>query len=398
MKLLSISYKKGLYVNLCKNLEGCYRMGEQYGITVDRKFILALFLVSLALAGGFALIYLDLRASFETLKNDYANVLSQLEQLQELIEELHYNQTFNLTAVQIYNRTKNSVVLVNAGDKLGSGFVYYAGESLGYIVTNHHVVEGSTQITVNFFIDGKIVVVPAEVKGEDIYSDLAVLQFEIDSLPRKPDPLIVGDSTKLLVGEPVYAIGNPFGLEGSMTAGIVSQVGRVLRLGDLGVPEPWGNYSVADVIQFDAAVNPGNSGGPLLNSLGEVVGVTFAIETTEKVKAFIGIGYAISSWIMKRVVNSIINTGNYTHPLVGVGYDPNYIGGILIMNVTGEPAKNAGLEIGDIIIEVDGLLINRAEDLLIYLERYKSPGEVIHLKVLRDNTTFETDLTLGERS
>lgn len=372
-------------------------MEGQYGLTVDKKFILVLFLVSLALAGGFALIYLDLRANFETLKDDYANVLSQLEQLQELIEELHYNQTLNLTAVQIYNRTKNSVVLVTAGDKSGSGFVYYAGESGGYVVTNHHVVDGSAQVTVTFFIEGKPVVVSAEIKGEDIYSDLAVLK--VNSLPEKVSPLIVGNSTMLMVGEPVYAIGNPFGLEGSMTAGIVSQVGRVLRLGDLGVPEPWGSYAIADVIQFDAAVNPGNSGGPLLNSFGEVVGVTFAIETTEEIRAFIGIGYAIPSVIMERVVDSIIANGSYVHPWMGILYDSRYVGGMLIVDVNASgPADKAGLKPNDIIVEVDGYPVNRAEDLIIYLERYKSPGDVIHLKVLRDSATFETDLTLGERS
>jgi len=374
-------------------------MEGQYGVTVDKKFILALFLVSLALGGGFALIYLDLRSNFETLENDYANVLSQLEELQRLIEELRYNQTLNLTAVQIYNRTKNSVVLIIAGDKSGSGFVYYVGESLGYIVTNHHVVEGSTQITVTFYMEGKPIVVPAEIQGEDIYSDLAVLRFEIESLPKRPRPIIVGDSTMLMVGETAYAIGNPFGLEGSMTAGIISQLGRVIRLGDLGVPEPWGSYAIADVIQFDAAVNPGNSGGPLLNSLGEVIGVTFAIETTENIRAFIGIGYAIPSIIMKRVADSIIANGGYVHPWMGILYDSRYVGGMLIVNVTEDgPADKAGLKPNDIIVEVDGYPVNRAEDLVIYLERYKSPGDIIHLKVIRNGSTFEADLTLGERS
>lgn len=374
-------------------------MGEQYGITVDKKFILALFLVSLALSGGFVLIYLDLRSNFETLENDYANVLSQLEELQRLIEELRYNQTLNLTAVQIYNRTKNSVVLIIAGDKSGSGFVYYVGESLGYIVTNHHVVEGSTQITVTFYMEGKPIVVSAEIQGEDIYSDLAVLRFEIDSLPKRPRPIIVGDSTMLMVGETAYAIGNPFGLEGSMTAGIISQLGRVIRLGDLGVPEPWGSYAIADVIQFDAAVNPGNSGGPLLNSFGEVIGVTFAIETTEDIRAFIGIGYAIPSIIMKRVADSIIADGSYVHPWMGILYDSRYAGGMLIVDVDASgPADEAGLKPNDMIVEVDGYPVNRAEDLVIYLERYKSPGDVIHLKVIRNGSAFEVDLTLGERS
>jgi len=319
-----------------------------------------------------------------------------MEQLQGLIETLHYNQTVSLPAVQIYNRTKNSVVLITAGDKSGSGFVYYAGEEVGYIVTNNHVVDEVSEISVTFFIDGKPTIVLAQIRGKDVYSDLAVL--EVETLPEKADPLIVGDSTKLMVGEPVYAIGNPFGLEGSMTAGIVSQVGRILRLGDLGVPEPWGSYAIADVIQSDAAVNPGNSGGPLLNSFGEVIGVTFAIETTEEKRAFIGIGYAIPSVIMNRVADSIIANRSYVHPWMGITYDSRYVGGLLIVDVNASgPADKAGLKPNDIIVEVDGYPVNRAEDLIIYLERYKSPGKVIHLKVVRNGRNLEIDLILGER-
>lgn len=371
-------------------------MEWQYAIPIDKKFILALFLVAVALGGGFALVYLDIKTDLDALKSDYANVASQLEQLQDLIEQLRYVQTFNLTAVQIYNNTRNSVVLVTAGSKSGSGFVYYAGSGKGYIVTNHHVVDSADKITVTFFIDGKPVPVSATVKGKDIYSDLAVL--EVNGLPDKAKPLIMGESELLLVGEPVYAIGNPFGLEGSMTAGIVSQTGRVLRLGDLGVPDPWGSYAIVDVIQFDAAINPGNSGGPLLNNLGKVVGVTFAIETAEEIAAFIGIGYAIPSIIMKRVVNSLIKNGSYAHPWMGITYNSSYVGGLYIYEVNASgPAENAGLKPRDIIIEVDNRTVNRAEDLIIYLERYKSPGETIHLVVRRDNKTFKVDLTLGKR-
>jgi len=224
---------------------------------------------------------------------------------------------------------------------------------------------------------------------------LAVL--EIDNTPSEAKPLLIGDSTRLLVGEPVYAIGNPFGLEGSMTAGIVSQVGRVLRLSELGVPEPWGNYSIVDIIQFDAAVNPGNSGGPLLNSLGEVVGVTFAIETAEGIKAFIGIGYAIPSIIMKRVVDAIIENGTYEHPWMGISYDPTYIGGMLILDVDETGPSYGKLKRNDVIVEVDNRTVTRAEDLVIYLERYKSPGDNIKLKVIRNGEPVYVNITLGKR-
>ena len=284
-----------------------------------------------------------------------------------------------------------------AGTKSGSGFVYRVGaHGRGYIVTNYHVVKGAeNNVHVTFFIDGKPIKVSATVRGKDIYSDLAVL--EIDNTPSEAKPLLIGDSTRLLVGEPVYAIGNPFGLEGSMTAGIVSQVGRVLRLSELGVPEPWGNYSIVDIIQFDAAVNPGNSGGPLLNSLGEVVGVTFAIETAEGIKAFIGIGYAIPSIIMKRVVDAIIENGTYEHPWMGISYDPTYIGGMLILDVDETGPSYGKLKRNDVIVEVDNRTVTRAEDLVIYLERYKSPGDNIKLKVIRNGEPVYVNITLGKR-
>ncbi|MGB9756314.1 MAG: S1C family serine protease, partial [Candidatus Bathyarchaeales archaeon] len=241
----------------------------------------------------------------------------------------------------------------------------------------------------------------AQVLAYDVYSDLAVVKIneaEVNKIPQQCQPLTPGNSTLLMVGEPVYAIGNPFGLRGSMTAGIVSQLGRVLRLGDLGVPDPWGRYAIVDLIQFDAAVNPGNSGGPLLNGMGEVVGVTFAIETVEEISAFIGIGYAIPSVILNRVVPALIENGTYKHPYMGIGYDSQYLGGMNISYVEPSgPADKAGLKVNDIITEVDNRTVTCPEDLIIYLERYKSPGEIIHLKIRRDSTILEVELKLGER-
>jgi S1-C subfamily serine protease len=365
-------------------------MGTVSGIAVDRKFFVIMVLVCLAIGASFAFVYLDLKDTINALRADYATVSSRMQQLQNLIESLHQNQVTNLTAVKIYNKTKDSVVLISCrlsdGSRVeGSGFVYQYSNPGGYIVTNNHVVEAAATeratISVSFSNGSTF---QANLVGRDIYSDLAVIK--VDSLPAQSQPLIIGNSTQLMVGESVYAIGNPFGLSGSMTAGIVSQTGRVLRLGDLGVPEPYGNYAIVDLIQFDAAVNPGNSGGPLLNGLGFVVGVTFAIETAGNVTGFIGIGYAIPSIIINRVVKSLINTGEYHHPWMGITYDPNYVGGLLIrsINDTG-PAKDAGLLPDDIIIKVDEVSVIRPEDLLIYLERYKSPGETIQLSVVRNN-------------
>jgi S1-C subfamily serine protease len=376
---------------------------KTHGIVVDTKFIILMVLVCVAIGGSFAFIYLDLKDTFDALRSDYATLSDKMQQLQNLIESLHQSQVTNLTAVQIYNSTKDSVVLVsctlsNGSLVEGSGFVYsvFVSNSGGYIVTNNHVVEDAIDISVSFFNGTTL---QAQLKGRDIYSDLAVIQ--VGSLPEQAHPLILGNSTQLIVGEPVYTIGNPFGLSSSITAGIVSQVGRVLRLGDLGVPPPYGNYAIVDVIQTDAAVNPGNSGGPLLDDLGFVVGVTFAIETAGGVNGFIGIGYAIPSVLIDRVIPSLISTESYSHPWMGISYDPNYVGGLLIASVNAStPAHDAGLLTGDIIIKVDGLPINRPEDLLVYLERYKSPGDKIQLTVVRNNDFSNPQnmtLTLGVR-
>jgi len=374
-------------------------MEKTPGITVDKKFLIGMIFICLALGGSFAFVYLDLKADFKALRDNYATLSDQMQQLQSLIESLHHAQVSNLTAVQIYNQTKYSVVLIactlaNGSVVEGSGFIYDDG---GHIVTNNHVVEGAASITVAFF-NGTTA--QAQLTGRDVYSDLAVIKA--DSMLEQSHALILGNSTQLLVGEPVYAIGNPFGLRGSMTSGIVSQVSRVLRLSDFGVPPPEGNYAIADVIQIDAAINPGNSGGPLLNSLGFVVGVTFAIETGGEIRAFVGVGYAIPSVLIKRVADAIIQTGHYTHPWLGISYNPNYVGGLLISDlpdsvVPGGPADKAGLQSNDIITEVEGQPVTRAEDLIIYIERYKSPYDVISLKVLRGSDVLEKQLTLGER-
>jgi len=371
-------------------------MGKTSGTGADKKLILVLILVFLTLGGSFALIYVNLKADLTSLKNNNANLSSQIEQLRGLIEELHANQTSGLAPVQIYNRTKNSVVLImnDRGDGStveGSGFVY---DLQGYVITNNHVVNGTVNLTVTF-IDGTTE--SAQIVGSDVYSDLAVIK--VGNLPAQSQPLILGNSSQLMVGEPVYAIGNPFGLSSSMTSGIVSQLGRVLRLSELGAPAPWGNYSIADLIQFDAAVNPGNSGGPLLNNLGFVVGITFAIETGGSgLTGFIGIGYAVPSVLVMRVASALISIGHYYHPYVGIEYDSRYTGGVLIVSVVhGGPAETVGLQANDIIKEVDGHQINRGAELIIYLERYKSPGDTVLLKVSRGNTNLNVTLTLGQR-
>jgi S1-C subfamily serine protease len=371
----------------------------------NKKSIAALILICVALAAGLAVAYLDLKTDIDSLnknitslKGDNANLASEVEQLRSLFEQSHVNQTISLPAVTIYNQTKYSVVFIT-NDRLdgtiaeGTGFVY---DSQGDVITNNHVIEDAANISVTFF-DGNTTA--AQVIGTpDVYSDLALIK--VDNLPEESHPLIIRNSTQLLVGEPVYAIGNPFGLSRSLTSGIVSQLGRVLKLSDLGVPPPEGDYSIADVIQTDAAINPGNSGGPLLDGSGFVIGVTFAIETgNSNTTGFIGIGYAVPSVLLLRVIPALKSTGHYYHPYVGIMYDSRYTGGVLLENVTSlGPADKAGLKKDDVIKEVDGVQMNRGDDLIIYLERYKSPGGTILLNITRSNSPINNlSLTLGTR-
>jgi len=205
-----------------------------------------------------------------------------------------------------------------------------------------------------------------------------------------------------MVGEPVYAIGNPFGLSSSITSGIISQLERVKKLSELGEPVPpaEGNYSLADLIQFDAAVNTGSSGGPLLDSFGNVIGVTFAIETDNTgVNGFIGIAYAVPSVLIMRVIPALETTGHYDHPWVGIEYDSRYTDGVHLTGIVpGSPAYKAGLQVGDVIKQVDGLQVNTGADFVIYLERYKSPGDTIELNINRNGSTLTETLTLEPRA
>jgi len=350
---------------------------------VDKKVVTVLIVVFVALIGSFAVIYLDLKSDIASLKNDNANLSSEVEQLRE-------------PAVKIYNQTKFSIVLITTdkGGVGGSGFVY---DLQGHIVTNNHVVDGATNITVTFF-DGSAET--AKIIGNpDVYSDLALIR--VDELPAQSKPLLIRNSTQLVVGEPVYAIGNPFGLSNSVTSGIVSQLGRVKNFSDLGepVPPPEGNYSIPDLIQFDAAVNTGNSGGPLLDSAGYVIGVTFAIETGNTgINGFIGIGYAVPSVLILRVIPALESAGHYDHPWVGIEYDPHFTSGVNVLSIVpGGPADKAGLQAGDVMKEVDGLQVNSGADFVTYLERYKGPGDSIKLQISRNGSIINKALILGTR-
>jgi serine protease Do len=333
----------------------------------------------------------------------------------------------SLTLEDLFNETQQSVVQVSgtatdnnnmfSGVTLGSGFVY---DNSGHIVTNYHVVAGDDDISITF-IDGTVY--RTRLVGTDQYSDLAVLHVEDDVPTDKLKPLPLGNSSSLRVGQEVVAIGNPFGLSGSMTEGIVSGLNRLIPV----YQDPLSNvaapaYSIPDVIQTDAAINPGNSGGPLLDMEGEVIGINSAIFSTTG--GFAGIGFAIPSDTIAQVVPSLIATGSYQHPWLGVsGIDmtpeiAEAIGlgeprGFLVIEATpGGPADNAGVQGGDTPAQLDGreiplggdviLAINdkdirKIDDVLGYLQQATKVGETVTLTVWRDGQIIQIDVTLGPR-
>lgn len=297
---------------------------------------------------------------------------------------------------------------------LGSGFVW---DTEGHIITNNHVVENADQITVTFY-DGTSV--DGEVIGTDRDSDLAVVK--VDYPADRLQPIQTADSTQVMVGQLVAAIGNPFGLQGTMTVGVISALGRSLPVEDsssLG-----SSYVIPDVIQTDAPINPGNSGGVLVDIQGQLLGVPTAIESSSGVNA--GIGFVIPSVIVQKVVPELITQGYFEHSWIGISgttltsdiaeemdlsRDQK---GILVIDVTpNSPADDAGLvgsdrlatiddqEIrlgGDVIVQVDSQPVQDFEDLTAYLARYTEAGQTITLTVLRSNgDQDEIDLELGVR-
>jgi S1-C subfamily serine protease len=330
-----------------------------------------------------------------------------------------------IDAVQIYRNESQSVVTVDGyisatvnsffgpitqtGEVLGSGFVMNY-KNANYIVTNFHVVNGAKNMTVIFW-DGNAY--PASVVGTDSYSDLAIVK-----VPTAPTsefhPLTISSSSSVQVGDPVAAIGNPFGLSGSLTVGVVSQLGRTITEATAG------NYSIADVLQFSAPINPGNSGGPLFNSNGQVIGVT-----TATVNGSQGVGFAIPSDAVLRERSSMIANGTFSmHPYLGIGTADlfywlaqangnNATYGVLIENVVaGGPAAKAGIQAGtkqmsvqgstyliggDVIVSMNGTRIVNHDALASYLEEHAVPGHVLNVGIMRGTTLKTIPLTVGAR-
>ncbi len=325
------------------------------------------------------------------------------------------------TLATIYQTYSPGVVTIQTSTGLGSGWVYNGD---GVIVTNAHVVGTETQVEVDFPSGLKTF---GTVIGVDTYSDLAVVKVSVD--PSELHVLPMGDSSTLQVGQSVIAIGNPFGLAGTMTTGIVSAVGRALP-GN--VTDPSGaSYTSADIIQTDAAINPGNSGGPLMDLNGEVVGINSSIESTstgtggQPVNS--GIGFAISINLVKKVVPSLISSGKYAYPYLGVStidglslQEINALGlkstsGAYVTSVVpGGPAATAGIVAGttplsiagtstgvnsggDLITAIDSQPVVTFSDLIRYLILNKAPGDTVTLTVMRGSQTMQIPVVLGTR-
>ena len=341
-------------------------------------------------------------------------IVSNGNHLETVGEVTSIQTSSKFSLMEIFEKTEASVVQVNVRSadgrimpgSMGSGFVY---SDDGYIITNNHVIDNAEKVTITF-LDGESYI--AQIIGTDSDLDLAVLKVQPGSTYLQPIP--IGDSSQLKVGQEIAAIGNPFGLSGSMTSGIISQMGRLL-------PQDSG-YSIPDVIQTDAAINPGNSGGPLLNMKGEVVGINTAIQSATG--EFTGVGFAVPSNTVKKVIPVLIEDGIFYHPWMGISgsdVDPelakvrelNSSKGFLIATVIeGSPAEDAGLQgititkeidgreypmDGDIILKIDDVVVRKISDILVYLQREKSIGDEMIMTINRDGVLIEKVLVLGER-
>jgi S1-C subfamily serine protease len=309
--------------------------------------------------------------------------------------------------VGVYEQANPAVVYIIVPPiGAGTGFVY---SEEGYIVTNNHVVAGGRSFEIVFAGGSRQ---EATLVGRDVDSDLAVLK--VDELPAGVNPLLLAEGEALQVGQFVVAIGNPFGEEGSMSLGIISALGRSLTSQrNLGMGS---SYSLPGAIQTDAPINPGSSGGPLLNLNGEVVGLAAAIATTTGANS--GVGFAIPVQALQQIVPRLIAAGSYTYPYIGAGFDESIslseqstyglaqTSGAYVLNVSaGSPAEAAGMlaanpatgRDGDLVVGIDGQPVTNFADLNSYLVFHTEPAQTIELTVIRGDEELVLPLTLAER-
>jgi len=395
--------------------------------TIEKKpankypvLLIAIFIVSMFIVGYLVAGYLNYGTT--------SSEINQLQQQMEILQNKNNNMEFqnntyyyNDTALaQLYEDVKNSIVVIYGSvaydtffgtqysEVQGSGFVYnFNGELV--VITNKHVVDGATGITVTFSNGDSYT---ATVIGSDAYSDLAVLSVQAPA--REFRPIKIVSSSNLKVGDPLIAIGSPFGLGGTMTTGVISQLGRTIE------DSVAGSFPIANIIQTSVPINPGNSGGPLLNYQGEVVGITTAIIQNSN-----GLGFAIPSNTILREIESLIKTGTYNqHSWLGIsGVDMSYsiaqamkvnvTYGWLITQITSEGAADkAGLKGsdqqvringvreaigGDIIIAVDGTRIINGDSFMSYLEEHTTPNQIVTITIVRSSQILDIPVELGTR-
>ena len=391
--------------------------------------LIAIIIISLLAGGliGCALSYIAISGSVNDLQNQVSALQGQVSNLQSASNTpnvANQNSTYimgeNASLAPLYAEVQDSVVVIRGitvqydlfnrpyySSVQGSGFVYnFTGQMV--VITNYHVVQSVLNITVTF-INGDAY--KATVLGSDPYADLSVLST--NAAQSEYNPLEIVSSSQLAVGDPVIAVGGPYGLAGSMTTGIVSALGRTIT-------DETSNYPIANVIQTSAPINPGNSGGPLLNYEGQVVGVTTAIVSDSQ-----GLGFAIPSSVILREIGSLITEGSYNkHPWIGASgtdmtyeiakaMDVNVTYGWLIAQVTsGGPADDANLQGGtqqvtvaeqtvtiggDIIIALSGTRIKGIDDLSTFLEEHTSAGDTIDVTIIRSGQTMTLPLKIGTR-
>ncbi len=363
------------------------------------SFFVLLFAAGL-LVGGLVTFYINFQ-EINRLSADVAILESRLSVLSGSGQNVSYQ---NITVYQdsaalasIYSSVRNSVVLIHGttteGEVQGSGFVYNFSNT-NVVVTNYHVVSGADDLSVTFSNGNGY---SAAVLGTDAYADLAVLSVE-NAPTSEFKPVDFVSSTTLSFGDQVIAIGNPYGLVGSLTTGVVSAVGRTI------VEDSAGGFAIANIIQTSTPINPGNSGGPLLNVLGNVVGITTAIVSDSQ-----GLGFAVPSNSLLREIFSLVSIGSFSgHSYLGVsGTDMSYsvaqetganvTYGWKIASITSGGPSDGKLRIDDIIIAMNGSLVRNNDDLASYLEEKTLPGESLIITVVRDGSIMQVTVILGTR-
>lgn len=332
-------------------------------------------------------------AVIDTLEQRVSGNLEEIASLKQELTEAAEIAGPVMNTPKVYQKVNQAVVRISNGQgTVGSGFIY---SSEGHVLTAHHVIDKLDEIYV-IIPDGKVF--PADVVGSCAFSDVAVLK--IDAIPGAELPTL-SDSSKIKVGDPVAAIGSPFDLAESLNTGIISQMNRFADIEYDGQTR-W----VANLIQFDAAVNFGNSGGPLFDSDGGVIGLVIARVGPEEGD---GIYYAVSSNKVRRVADSIIARGYFDYPWLGIGISDltpqqvqdiglESINGVLVTQIVPDsPAKVAGVQVDDIIIAIDSTEARNVAEFTSYLGEYKSPGESTTLTVIRDTITIDMSLEIGLR-